>query len=149
LTQALPLNGVEQLEFVATFDNSPQNPVNPDPSQLVVWGDQTWEEMAVVFLVVSEPRDAGDVTDAEGDTSLKTSDAPPPEPEVEYSADVRQQMAAEADRILARFDTNQDGTVTRRETPFAFRFGFSAIDANSDGKLSRQEIEEAAAERMR
>jgi hypothetical protein len=30
-----------------TWDNSAQNPANPDPSQVVRWGDQTWEEMNV------------------------------------------------------------------------------------------------------
>src|SRR5262249_18746649 len=27
------------------FDNSKENPNNPDPSKLVTWGEQTWEEM--------------------------------------------------------------------------------------------------------
>jgi hypothetical protein len=30
-----------------TWDNSAQNPANPDPDQTVFWGDQTWEEMNV------------------------------------------------------------------------------------------------------
>src|SRR4051794_1055123 len=30
-----------------TWDNSAQNPANPDPNQIVHWGDQTWEEMNV------------------------------------------------------------------------------------------------------
>ncbi len=30
-----------------TWDNSAQNPVNPDPNKIVHWGDQTWEEMNV------------------------------------------------------------------------------------------------------
>ena len=29
------------------WDNSAQNPANPDPSKVVKWGDQTWEEMNV------------------------------------------------------------------------------------------------------
>lgn len=31
----------------AWYDNSEKNPANPDPSQTVGWGDQTWEEMFV------------------------------------------------------------------------------------------------------
>jgi peroxiredoxin len=31
----------------ATFDNSAENLVNPDPKAAVHWGDQTWEEMMV------------------------------------------------------------------------------------------------------
>jgi hypothetical protein len=30
-----------------TWDNSAQNPANPDPNKTVFWGDQTWEEMNV------------------------------------------------------------------------------------------------------
>jgi hypothetical protein len=30
-----------------SWDNSAQNPANPDPTQPVRWGDQTWEEMNV------------------------------------------------------------------------------------------------------
>ena len=30
-----------------TWDNSAQNPRNPDPNKTVYWGDQTWEEMNV------------------------------------------------------------------------------------------------------
>ncbi|HEX4986417.1 MAG TPA: redoxin family protein [Burkholderiales bacterium] len=30
-----------------TWDNSAQNPANPDPDRVVRWGDQTWEEMNV------------------------------------------------------------------------------------------------------
>ena len=30
-----------------TWDNSAQNPANPDPDKVVHWGDQTWEEMDV------------------------------------------------------------------------------------------------------
>jgi peroxiredoxin/mono/diheme cytochrome c family protein len=34
-----------RVECAGTFDNSPENPNNPDPTQEVRWGDQTWEEM--------------------------------------------------------------------------------------------------------
>lgn len=36
-----------RLEGVAYYDNSTDNPANPDPSQTIRWGDQTWEEMHV------------------------------------------------------------------------------------------------------
>jgi mono/diheme cytochrome c family protein len=34
----------------ARFDNSKDNPFNPDPSKDVRWGQQTWEEMLVGYL---------------------------------------------------------------------------------------------------
>jgi hypothetical protein len=38
------------IEVVAHFDNSPQNKFNPDHTQDVTWGDQTWEEMMIGFF---------------------------------------------------------------------------------------------------
>ena len=38
-----------EIEVVAHFDNSPQNKFNPDPTQDVRWGDQTFEEMMIGF----------------------------------------------------------------------------------------------------
>jgi len=35
------------LECTAHFDNSAANLANPDPKSLVMWGDQTWQEMMV------------------------------------------------------------------------------------------------------
>ena len=37
------------IEVIATYDNSPNNKFNPDPSKDVRWGDQTWEEMMIGF----------------------------------------------------------------------------------------------------
>jgi hypothetical protein len=33
-----------------TWDNSPQNVGNPDPTKAVHWGDQTWNEMGIGFF---------------------------------------------------------------------------------------------------
>ena len=43
------------LEAVATFDNSKNNPHNPDPDSAVTWGEQTWAEMMVGFFDVAVP----------------------------------------------------------------------------------------------
>jgi hypothetical protein len=46
------------LKCSATYDNSENNPANPDPTQAVRWGDQTWEEMLVAqFEAVLEDQD--------------------------------------------------------------------------------------------
>src|SRR5262249_44028951 len=37
----------------AHFDNSANNKANPDPNQMVYWGDQTWEEMVVGSFATS------------------------------------------------------------------------------------------------
>jgi len=35
---------------ISTFDNSPNNPFNPDPAKEVRWGPQNWDEMASSFI---------------------------------------------------------------------------------------------------
>jgi hypothetical protein len=43
------------LECVARFDNSPNNPFNPDPKSDVYWGEQTWDEMLAGFVDLAMP----------------------------------------------------------------------------------------------
>jgi hypothetical protein len=44
-----------KLRAVAWYDNSRNNPHNPDPSATVTWGDQTYQEMMVGFFDVAVP----------------------------------------------------------------------------------------------
>ncbi|MCC6493405.1 MAG: redoxin domain-containing protein [Pirellulales bacterium] len=48
----LPQGTVIELE--AHYDNSADNPLNPDPDQTVYWGDQTWDEMMLGSATVSD-----------------------------------------------------------------------------------------------
>ena len=43
--KAVPVGS--KIHCVAHFDNSANNPNNPDPTKCVTWGDQTWEEMMI------------------------------------------------------------------------------------------------------
>jgi hypothetical protein len=53
LAEPIPLPAGGLLQAVATFDNSRNNPHNPDPDSAVTWGDQTWAEMMVGFFDVA------------------------------------------------------------------------------------------------
>jgi len=44
-----------QIVCTAQFDNSEDNPVNPNPEKTVRWGDQSWEEMMIGFFDVVSP----------------------------------------------------------------------------------------------
>ncbi len=44
-----------RLEAIAWYDNSRNNPHNPDPDSPVQWGDQTYNEMMVGFFDVAVP----------------------------------------------------------------------------------------------
>ena len=50
LETPLLLKAGTRIECTAYFDNSKDNPNNPDPTKYVRWGDQTWEEMMIGFL---------------------------------------------------------------------------------------------------
>jgi hypothetical protein len=49
------------LEVIAHYDNSPNNPHNPDPRQEVRWGEQTWEEMLAAFVDFAIPVDVNPI----------------------------------------------------------------------------------------
>jgi hypothetical protein len=53
LTEPLALPAGTVLQAVAWFDNSKNNPHNPDPDAAVRWGDQTYDEMMVGFFDVA------------------------------------------------------------------------------------------------
>ncbi len=50
LAQPVAMPKGSKLHCVAHFDNSANNPNNPDPKQAVYWGDQTWEEMMIGWI---------------------------------------------------------------------------------------------------
>jgi mono/diheme cytochrome c family protein len=53
LAQPLEVPAGSRVECTAVFDNSKENRANPDPTQEVRWGDQTWEEMMIGFLSIT------------------------------------------------------------------------------------------------
>lgn len=145
--EPINLSDIESLKFTVGFDNSPQNPVNPDPTQRVTWGDQTWEEMAVVFLSVAEPMRG---TGSEGQDPNGQN-----RPRRLLSSDTSQ-TANQQDRIeefvrdfFRRLDKDGNGEVLWKETPLAVRrFSFSEFDANGDQRISREEVQQVAVERF-
>lgn len=50
-----PLKANTKLRAIAWYDNSKNNPHNPDPTKTVTWGDQTSDEMMVGFFDVAVP----------------------------------------------------------------------------------------------
>jgi hypothetical protein len=56
--EPLKLPAGTTMHCTAHFDNSADNPANPDPTTAVRWGDQTWEEMMIGWFDVALPLDA-------------------------------------------------------------------------------------------
>jgi hypothetical protein len=59
LEKPLEVPAGSKIHCTATFDNSAGNLNNPDPTKLVRWGDQTWEEMMIGFVEYSLVRKSG------------------------------------------------------------------------------------------
>jgi hypothetical protein len=55
LADPILLKAGTKLRAVAWYDNSRNNPHNPDPDATVTWGDQTYQEMMVGFFDVAVP----------------------------------------------------------------------------------------------
>lgn len=134
--QPIPLADVDRLTADLRFDNSEDNPTNPDPSAFVYWGDQTDEEMAIGFLEIAVPR-----------SSTRTGDIATV---ARREAREEKRSAAEtyAAEYFRRFDGDGDGRLVRDELPDAVaKFGFGQLDADSNGALTPDEIEAAHRQR--
>lgn len=134
LSEAMPLASIDRLTFTCRFDNSGDNPTNPDPTAHVTWGEQSWEEMAIVFFEVAHPR--------HGQSAAK------PRRQVSSVADEQERLAraaAYAERFFAQFDKNGDGVILREDLPESQRrFGFHRLDRNGDGRLTLDEVRDTA-----
>lgn len=130
----IPLADVDRLAIEARFDNSADNPTNPDPAAHVFWGDQTNEEMAIGFFEIAVPRD-GDRPQrrsrSAGDKSL-------------VKQDLDEQAGQFAKDYIARHDTDANGVLVREEMPLSVRrFGWNDLDLDRDGQISQTDLETA------
>ncbi|MEL6110389.1 MAG: alkyl hydroperoxide reductase, partial [Planctomycetota bacterium] len=131
LKTPIPIKSLANLSFEVRFDNSPNNPFNPNPEETVFWGAQSWEEMVAIFWGLAIPREAS------GHLRRMTP---------EDSTNVDEKIAAYVKRVLSKMDNNQDGKIEESEgSVFVRHFNFNLFDWNADGVVTRKEIEEVAA----
>ncbi len=137
--EPLPLADCDTLDFAMTYDNTAANPANPDPTAFVTWGDQTWEEMAIVFATVARPLHGGrEALRAAGNDAAPAA-----------ATDAAARAAAHADAYLHRLDRDGDGVVTAEEAPDAVRlFALRRLDRDGDGRLTREELLHHATQRF-
>ncbi len=55
LKEPIDLPKGSRIDCLAHFDNSSNNPYNPDPKKLVRWGEQTFEEMMIGYVDLDVP----------------------------------------------------------------------------------------------
>ncbi|PHR95502.1 MAG: hypothetical protein COA78_30065 [Blastopirellula sp.] len=109
-----------KIHATAHFDNSKWNLNNPDPSKLVRWGDQTWEEMMIGYFDIAIPRDK---------TTAKTKTATKDNEGAQY-----------ASKIIKKYDTDGDGIVKRTEVSEKGQKIFDQLDRNKDKIITKSEL---------
>jgi thiol-disulfide isomerase/thioredoxin len=104
------------LRGTARYDNSTNNPANPDPTQRVTWGEQTTEEMMLGYFEYYLPSVA---------------------PGTDAGAFVGKALR-EGSGVFNQLDRNHDGKITPDESPSAAQF--RAADVDQDGVVTREEL---------
>ncbi|KAA0139039.1 redoxin domain-containing protein [Gimesia chilikensis] len=136
LSKPMSLDTVDGLEFTVKFDNSKDNPFNPDPNEYVTWGDQTWEEMAIAFFEVAEPRkQKSQETKPKPEKKLTKAEA-----KQQREAELKKELDKRAAAFFKRFDKNGDGRVDVEEVPLATQRYGRIRDDNGDGVIQREEL---------
>jgi len=134
---ALPKGTV--IRATAVYDNSTENPFNPDPTKTVRWGEQTYEEMMLGYI---EYTLANETQAAEFDLQEHDGGEPAAKDEKDPAA-VKGEKGRKAFDLL---DTNKDSKLDRDEVPQRLRRLFDRLDTNKDGVLTFEEFEKSQGE---
>ena len=120
-----------RIEATGWFDNSDNNPANPDPTQTVRWGDQTHEEMMLGYVEYYLPDEVISTNRQPAETGKQPNRARPEN----RSAQISRAIASGA---FERYDKNGDGKVTRSE--LGRPTIFETLNRNGDDHLTLEEI---------
>jgi hypothetical protein len=81
------------LHCVAHFDNSKDNPANPNPKKIVRWGDQTWEEMMIGWMTLAWSDDRPAAQNKAGKSDKPAAAQPKGEKKTTSRVPVKQKVA--------------------------------------------------------
>jgi peroxiredoxin len=104
------------LRGFASYDNSTNNPANPDPKAQVKWGEQTDDEMMLGYFEYYVP-------------SIPATAKRP---------SLREIALRDGGMVFNGLDKNRDGKLTMDESPTEQQF--KDADANADGSVTREEF---------
>jgi peroxiredoxin len=114
-TEPIKIPKGARLHAVAHWDNSRNNPYNPDPSQEVRFGLQTWEEMMVGWAVY---------TWEQPDTAEKLA----------------REKASDAEKLFERLDRNGDDAITPDEIPQELKLYLKLQGIKIPDRITREEF---------
>ena len=116
----------------AWYDNSAENPANPDPTKTVRWGPQTYDEMMLgyveYYLVNEDPSHPEELP--AGSTQRRG-------PGGGAGAGGR---GLSFNRLLTQFDTDKDGKIEKKEVPENLHRQFDRLDRSKDGVLTKDDF---------
>ena len=117
------------LHGTAWYDNSADNPANPDPSKTVRWGPQTVDEMMLgyveYYLVDEDPMKPMDLPDRGA---------------LRGRAGGAGGRAVSFETLQRQFDKNNDGRIEKSEVAPALHRRFDQLDTNKDAVLTKDDF---------
>lgn len=125
--ELVPLAKGSMLRAELRYDNSKQNPNNPNkPPKRVRWGRETTDEMGsvTVFVVPKDEKDLEVLLAAVGKKNVERATA---------------QVQERVDSQFDNYDKNRDGKLSKDEVPRNLAMFFDRLDKDKDGSLSKEE----------
>jgi thiol-disulfide isomerase/thioredoxin/mono/diheme cytochrome c family protein len=129
-----PLDAPAGATLIGTswYDNSAENPANPDPTKTVRWGPQTFDEMMLGYV----------------EYYLVNEDPAHPEELPEGTAPGRRRdpgagvggRGLSFESLLTQFDANKDGKIDKKEVPENLHRQFDRLDRSGDGVLTKDDF---------
>ena len=118
--------------FTSTWDNSTDNPFNPDPTRSISWGHPTTDEMSFGFMSYID--DSGESRPMFGGGRRGEGRG-------------GQRRGFDLVKLISALDSDGDGKLQESEAPEQMKRFFKMIDSNGDGGIDKAEAE-AAMQRM-
>lgn len=95
-----------RIHCVAHFDNSAENLANPDPTETVRWGDQTWEEMMIGYFDMTPTREIRPGAETKSRTQSFLEDAKRSPPVMSEELKTSAKGAVHASTDFSRFSAS-------------------------------------------